>query len=163
MRFIIFCAMDGASGMLGRRIDRRKLQRAVPAVDNLVPCAARHKDGVSGAELLRDVRLFLTSSHVERCFSCFYTDKLICVRMHLPTYFTTEGDTHESHLQVTSCPNSCAKIPVLLSQLRDPGNKRPGAVIGFTMAAAIPDREIRFHVIHSFLYLIHIMKPAAFR
>ena len=97
MRFsysIIPCAMDGSSGMLWRRIDRREFQRTSPSVRNIVPCTTRHKNNISCTKIVPGVQPFFTTPHPDDCFPFFHTDKLICIRVHFHTDITANGNTH---------------------------------------------------------------------
>ena len=87
-------AMDAPRGVMGRRIDRRKLQRALSGVQNIVPCAAWHKDGLPRAEASLEIQLFPAISHADKRFSLFYTDELIRVGVDLRANLAAGDNTH---------------------------------------------------------------------
>ena len=86
--------MDGSLGMVGRRIYRREFQRAISVVENIVPSARRHKDGIAHTKAALKVQFFSASAHSDKCLSSLYADELIRVRMNFHTDLAAGRDAH---------------------------------------------------------------------
>ena len=126
--------MDGALGMLRRRIDRGKRQWAVPGIKDIVPRAARHENAVPRAEAVADIQVFPARSHADHSLSAFHTDELIRVGMHFRANVTAGRDTHQRHLQMMSRPKRAAEIMVMPRRARYIDNKWIAPVIRLTAA-----------------------------
>ena len=57
---VSLCAVNGSSGVMGRRVDGRELEGALFGVDDVVPCAARNKDCVSGVQAAFGIQTVFT-------------------------------------------------------------------------------------------------------
>ena len=66
MLSVRFCAVDGPLRVVGRRIDRREFQRAIPGVDDVVPCAARQKNSFACTKLVLAIQPFFVASHADK-------------------------------------------------------------------------------------------------
>lgn len=88
------CVMYGSPGMLGRCIDGRELQGAIPGIENIVPCAPRHKDGIPCVKTALKICIFLARSHADKRLSPFHADELIRVGVHFQTNLAADRDVH---------------------------------------------------------------------
>ena len=109
-----FCAMDGPLGMLRRCIDGGELQGTISCVVDVVPRAAWNKDAVAYMETALEIQIIFARSHVDVGLAGFYTNKLLCIRMHFKTNIRANGNIHQCHLQVTAGPKCCSEILVAL-------------------------------------------------
>ena len=137
--------------MLGRRIDRRELQRAVPGIQNIMPCTLRNKDSISDTEPMVDIQLVLASTHTHSRLPRLYPNDLICIRMHFHADVATDRNAHKRHLQMAPTPKCCAKTMVPPRCTKDICSKWFRAVIGLTVTF---HGRMKFHTIRSFPQLV---------
>ena len=152
------CGVDCSPGMMRGRIDRRELQRAVPGIQNIMPCTLRNKNSISHAEPMVDIQLVSAGAHTYSCPPRFHTNELVCIGMHFHTDITAGRDAHERHLQMASAPIGCAKILILPCCAHDIRSKWGRTVIGLTVTF---HRTMIVHDIRSFPQLLfHIYASA---
>lgn len=151
-------SVDRSPGMMRGRIDRRELQRAVPGIQNIVPCTLRNKNSISHAQPVVDIQLVSAGAHTYSCPPCFHTNELVCVGMHFHTDIAAGRNAHERHLQMASAPIGCAKILILPCCAHDIRSKWVRTVIGLTVTS---HRTMIVHDIRSFPQLLfHIYASA---
>ena len=165
MLSIRLCTVDGPPRVVGRRVDRREFQRAIPGVNDVVPCTARHKNSIACTKPVLAVQPFSAAPHADKRLSFLHTDHLICFGVVLRADITANRNTHQGHLQVASCPKCGAEILILPRFTHDTNYKWIGAVIGRAAVTAAPHRMVRFQnsTLLSVADLFYAAAPASVR
>ena len=109
MLCVYLCPVNRTSGVLGRGIDRGKLQHPVSGVDDVVPGSLGNQNHVPGMKTVAMLQVLPIFPHADPGQPILNADELVGVRMQLQTDFPPEGNTHHRQLQVISRPQRLAK------------------------------------------------------
>ena len=98
-----FGGMDGAPGMMGRRINGGQLQRTGARIEDVVPKAGRYENATAWGQIPAHAQIFRPVSQADQSPSLLHTDELVGVRVSFQSHFALRGNVHQGHLQRVTC------------------------------------------------------------
>jgi len=123
------CPVNGSIRMIGRRVDGIQLQRSVSGIDQIMPRARRYENSEIIEYRLLEVQIFFRVSHQRQALTVLHAQKLIDVRVNLQSNVASDGNAHQSKLQMVPCPQGGAKRVIVQRGLRDVRNERGRAEV----------------------------------
>ncbi len=96
---IRFRPLDGAMGMMRRRVDSVQLERFISDICYIMPCSGRNCDGIAAVYMALIIQRITAASHLGKSVSGFNTQELIRIRMDFQTDFTAYRNIHQCYLK----------------------------------------------------------------
>ena len=97
---------------MGRRIDGTDLERSVADIYQIVPRSGGNDHRAALRHLAAAVHLIPAGACQREGASALHPDELIRVAMNLRADVSTDGNTHQRHLQILARPKHRPVIPV---------------------------------------------------